>query len=98
MTASSFKNLPGRLSIPAALEISIFFDSFRTVSSVVGLNIYIHISNIYIIYNKRQTDRQRETDDRKQAESLILIVVHQIEQVPKVQKKAKREVRYDDYY
>ena len=98
MTASSFKNLPGRLSIPAALEISIFFDSFRTVSSVVGLNIYIHISNIYIIYNKRQTDRQRETDDTKQAESLILIVVHQIEQVPKVQKKAKREVRYDDYY
>ena len=98
MTASSFKNLPGRLSIPAALEISIFFDSFRTVSSVVGLNIYIHISNIYIIYNKRQTDRQRETDDTKQAESLILIVVHQIEQVPKVQKKAEREVRYDDYY
>ena len=98
MTASSFKNLPGRLSIPAALEISIFFDSFRTVSSVVGLNIYIHISNIYIIYNKRQTDRQRETDDTKQAESLILIVVHQIEQVPKVQEKAKREVRYDDYY
>ena len=98
MTASSFKNLPGRLSIPAALEISIFFDSFRTVSSVVGLNIYIHISNIYIIYNKRQTDRQRETDDTKQAESLILIVVHQIEQVPKVQKKAKREVRYDDDY
>ena len=38
MTAPSFKNLPGRLSTPAALEISIFFNSFRTISSVVGFN------------------------------------------------------------
>ena len=36
MTAPSCKNLPGRLSIPAALEIRIFFNSFRTISSVVG--------------------------------------------------------------
>ena len=38
MTAPSFKNLPGRLSTPAALEISIFFNSFRTISSIVGFN------------------------------------------------------------
>ena len=38
MTAPSFKNLPERLSIPAALEISIFLNSFRAISSVVGFN------------------------------------------------------------
>ena len=38
MTASSFKNLPARLSTPAALEITIFFYSFRTISLVVGFN------------------------------------------------------------
>ena len=38
MTAPSFKNLQGRLSILAALEISMFFNSFRTISSVVGCN------------------------------------------------------------
>ena len=38
MTAPSFKNLPGRLSTPASLEISIFFNSFRTISSVVGFD------------------------------------------------------------
>ena len=38
MTAPSCKNVPGRLSIPAALEIRIFFNSFRTISSVVGFN------------------------------------------------------------
>ena len=38
MTAPSFKNIPGKLSIPAALEISVFFNSFRTISSVAGFN------------------------------------------------------------
>ena len=38
MTAQSSKNLPGRLSIPAALEMPIFFQSFRIISSVVGFN------------------------------------------------------------
>ena len=38
MTAPSFKNLPGRLSVPAALEMSMFFNSFRATSSVVGFN------------------------------------------------------------
>ena len=38
MTAPSFNNLPGRLSTPAALEISVFFNSYRTISSVVGFN------------------------------------------------------------
>ena len=32
MTAPSLKNLPGRLSIPATLEMSKFFNSFRTIS------------------------------------------------------------------
>ena len=43
MTAPSFKNLPGRLSAPAALEISIFFNSFRTIFSVVGFNLNLVI-------------------------------------------------------
>ena len=38
MTAPSFKNLPGRLSTPGALEISIFFNGFKTASSAVGFN------------------------------------------------------------
>ena len=38
MTTPSFKNVPGRLSTPAALEISIPFNSFRATSSVVGFN------------------------------------------------------------
>ena len=38
ITAPFCKNLPGRLSIAAALEISIFFNSFRTISSVVGFS------------------------------------------------------------
>ena len=38
MTALFCKNLPRRLSIPAALEIRILFNSFRTISSVVGFN------------------------------------------------------------
>ena len=38
MTPPSFKNLLGILSIPAALEISMFFNSFWTKSSVVGFN------------------------------------------------------------
>ena len=38
MTAQSFKNLAGRLSTPAALEILIFFNGFRKISSVVGFN------------------------------------------------------------
>ena len=38
MTARSFKNLPGRLSIPAALQMSIFFNRLRTISSVVTFN------------------------------------------------------------
>ena len=38
MTAPSFKNLPGRLSIHAALEMLMFFNSVRTIASVVGFN------------------------------------------------------------
>ena len=38
MTAPSFKNLPGRLLTPAALEISILLNSFRTISSVVSFS------------------------------------------------------------
>ena len=38
MTALFFKILPGRLSIPAALEMFFFFNSFRKISSVVGFN------------------------------------------------------------
>ena len=38
MTAPSFKNFPGNLSIPAALEVSMLFNSFRRISSVVGFN------------------------------------------------------------
>ena len=38
MTEQSFKNHAGRLSTPAALEISIFFNGFRKISSVVGFN------------------------------------------------------------
>ena len=36
MTAPSSKKLPGRLSIPATLEMSMLFNSFKTISSVVG--------------------------------------------------------------
>ena len=36
MTAPTFKI--GRLSITAALEMSMFFNSFRAISSVVGFN------------------------------------------------------------
>ena len=38
MTAPSYKNVPRRFPTPAALEISKIFNSFRTISSVVGFN------------------------------------------------------------
>ena len=38
MAVPSFKNLPGRLPIPATLEMSMFFNSFRTISSVNRFN------------------------------------------------------------
>ena len=38
MTAPSFINLAGKLSITGALQMSMFFNSFRTISSVIRFN------------------------------------------------------------
>ena len=38
ITAPSFETLVGRLSIPAASKMSKFFNGFRTIFPVVGLN------------------------------------------------------------
>ena len=38
VTVPTFRNLPGRLSKPTAIKMSIVFNSFRTIPPVVGFN------------------------------------------------------------
>ena len=54
MTAPSFKNHPGKLSIAVTLEMSMFFNSFRRISSVVGFNwnLVVMSKSLQIFFSK----------------------------------------------